>query len=265
MSKNKFRTAMSVALVLALASVLPLNPVAASNKDGPAPYENMTAGTNINLLNVPSGRLRGTGRIMIDDNEAQAGSTVLSGSVIATGQDSFAQIDLNALGHIELRPNTAIRLTLSAGRVEVGLNRGSVVQALPAGVIGQLTRGENTRLGVIRGAVNVKSNGQARTLEAGEAGTFNQTVEALTSGDALITADDNATVAPQDPQATSSDDTTKRTTDEQQRPRRRMGSPGWLGVLIFAGVVTAVTTGIVLGSNRHSHASTQPRPSTVVP
>jgi hypothetical protein len=87
-----------------------------------------------------TGTLVITGTVLVNGNVVQNGATVTSGSIVATNSDSDVAIDLGALGRINLRPSTEIKLTLSANRVEVELRRcGSMDQNLPKDVEGLVT------------------------------------------------------------------------------------------------------------------------------
>jgi hypothetical protein len=89
-----------------------------------------------------------SGQVTINGNPAQTGATVLTGSVIATGSNGKAIIDLGTMGRVELGDNTSITLTCVAGvigirsncgRTEVEVRRGSldvtspVVESLAGG------------------------------------------------------------------------------------------------------------------------------------
>ena len=264
MFKKKYRAAVSVAMAFVLVSAFTLHSLAASKQTEKATREALVARAGRVLLDAPTGRLTGTGHLTIDGDRAQSGATVLTGSTIATGEDGFATIDLNALGRIELRPNTTIKLTVTENTVEVILERaGSLVQTLPAGVTGQLnSRGEHTRLGVTRGEVKVKSNGSDRTLSVGEMDMFEQTFAAFASGDAVFTAD---RVASQDKAEASTDSATS---GSPSTPKVAAGggmvTAGLGGVIVLAGTAAAITVGVMNGGGNRS-GSIAPRPSRVLP
>jgi hypothetical protein len=250
-SKGKFRAAVSLALTLVVASVFAFSSFAASNAREPAPRET-SAGRLDDMSGAPAGRLTGTGHFTIDGEEALPGASVLSGSTIATGLDSLATIDLGALGRIELRPNTTIRLTFANNAVSVSLDRaGSIAQSLPTGVTGQLMiQGEHARLSVVRGEAEVKSAGNARTLHPGEEATFKNAAEATTNGDTVLVAESSAS------------------THKEGGPAPSQGkyiSAGAAGVIGMAGVATAVSLGVIYGGNSHSGSPIPPRPSQVTP
>lgn len=248
---KKFRAAISLALTLAVASVFALSSFAASTSREAAPGE-PSAGRLDDMSSAPAGKLMGTGHFTIDGEEAQPGASVLSGSTIATGSDGNAVVDLGSLGRIELRPNTTIKVAFANSSVSVSLDHaGSIAQSLPTGVAGQLIlQGERARLSVVRGEVEVNSAGNARTLHAGEQGTFNNPAEVITTGDAVLVAD------------RSSD----KNEDDQAPSHGKYVSGGVAGVIAMAGVATAITAGVIAGSgNSRSSSPLTPRPSQVVP
>lgn len=247
---RNFRAAMSFALALIIASVAALSSVAASNAGNPAAREdtgNSLAGTGV--LTAPAGRITGTGHFTIDGDEAQPGATVLSGSIVATGADGDVTIDLASRGQITLRPQTAIRITLSKDEVEVSLdNAGSILQLVPAGAVGRLTvKGGNTRLGVYRGEAEVKSSGSARRLLAGEALVVDQLSQVIMKGDTLVVAEGDATkTQPPSPSQSS------------------IVTAGLPGIIALAGTATAISLAVMRGRN-HSSNPIPPRPSGVLP
>lgn len=248
---KKFRAAISVTITLAVASVFALSSFAASNAREAAPGET-SAGRLDDMSNAPAGKLMGTGHFMVDGEDAQPGASVLSGSTVATGSDGNAVIDLGPLGRIELRPNTTIKVAFADKSVSVSLDHaGSMAQSLPTGVAGQLIlSGEHARLSVVRGEVEVNSAGNARTLHAGEQGTFNNPAEVITTGDAVLVAD------------RSSD----KQEDDSAPTHGKYVSGGTAGVIAMAGVATAVTVGIIAGGgNSSGGGALTPRPSQVVP
>lgn len=265
MFKNKYRAAMSVALAFALVSAFALHSLADSKQTEKATREHLIARAGRLLSGAPIGRLTGTGHLTIDGDLAQSGATILTGSTIATGEDGYATIDLSALGRIELRPNTTIRLTMTENNVEVSLERvGAMVQTLPAGVTARCnSRSEHTRIGVTRGEVKVKSNGSDRTLAEGEVGTFEQTLEASAAGDAVFTADG---VASQDKTVASTDQPASGSTSTPTVVAGGgMVTAGIGGVMVLAGTALAVTVGVMGGGGNNNSSSIPPRPSRIVP
>lgn len=252
-STAKLKAAISFALALVVASVFTLTSFAASKRSEWPPGKNSVAPVGKNSLDGPTGKLIGTGRLTIDGEEAPSGTTVLSGSTIATGPDGNATIDLGSLGRIELRPNTTITLVLSSNSVQVDMGReGTLAQWLPLGVEGQVrTRSEQVRFSVTRGQVEVKSARSTRNLSAGEAGTFNDPAEAVASGDAMLVAECGATNDKAGATSTAS-------------PSGGTISAGPVGVAILVGVAGAVALGVMAGRN-DNRKTTLPKPSTIVP
>jgi ferric-dicitrate binding protein FerR (iron transport regulator) len=245
----KFRAVMSLALALALASVFALSSLAASNARETAPIET-SAGRLDNMPGAPAGKLMGTGRFTIDGEEAQPGASILSGSTVATGSDGNAVIDLGSLGRIELRPNTTIKVTFANNSVSVSLDRaGSIAQSLPTGVAGQLIL-QGARLSVVRGEVEVNSAGNARTIHAGEQGTFNGTAEVITTGDAVLVADASS----------------GRNAEGSAPPHGNYVSGGTVGVIAMVGAAAAITVGVIAGGGSNGGGNQlPPRPSQVTP
>lgn len=114
-------------------------------------------------LLATSGTLTGTGSISINGNPAQSGATVLSGSVISTGGDGNATIDLGPLGRVVLRPDTTIVLNFTDDSVAV------------------TSRCQQTSVEVTRGQAEIKSP-QVKTLSAGDRDVFSGGVELTTAG-----------------------------------------------------------------------------------
>jgi hypothetical protein len=96
----------------------------AGSKDSPGPE---------NQAYTVAGVLTASGNVTVNDNLARTGTTVLSGSKVATGGDGLAAIDLGPKGLIEMRPDTRILLTLPADdQVRVDLqNCGVLTQSVP--------------------------------------------------------------------------------------------------------------------------------------
>jgi hypothetical protein len=250
--KPTVRAVMSLALALAVASVFTLSSFAASTtKEGP-PGGNAGGRIRKTLLDAPTGRLLGTGRITIDGDEARSGATVLSGSTIATGMDGYARIDLGSLGRFELRPNTTITLMFGADGVQVRMNgAGLTAHSLSADALCQVKLlDESTRLVVSSGQVKVDSAGDTRTLNSGQEARFSKGSEARTMGEAVFTAE-------------SSDRDRNGSVPTSGGPHTISAGP--VGAMVLAGLAGGVALGVMLGSNDPARPSTLPKPSTVVP
>lgn len=246
----KHRVAISTVLALVVVSVFTLSTFAASNINHSPAGEKAIARLGKLRLDVPVGKLIGTGRLVIDGEEAPSGATVLSGSKIGTGPDGNATIDLASLGRIELRPNTTITLVFSSDSVQVDMiGGGTMAQWVPSGVEGQVrTRSPQARFLVTRGQVEVKSAGSTRKLSAGEAGTFTDQAEALASGDAMLVAETGGS----------------RDKAGAAYHSGRSISAGMGGALALAGLAGGIALGVMAGRNDRT-SSTLPKPSTVVP
>jgi hypothetical protein len=190
------RAALSLALTLALACLLPLNRLAAANavekeKRAPPAVRADTA------LTVSAGLLEGKGQITVNGIPAQPGATVLSGSTIATGADGLAALDLAGSGRVELRPRTTAELVLSPGSVEVTLGAGAITQSVPAGVTGQAKfRGDRVHLAVLRGELVTTTPSGAQVIRAGESLTINAPVAVSSRGETLFTAEATGAATP---------------------------------------------------------------------
>src|SRR5262245_48112500 len=119
--KIRFRAVVSSVLAFTVASVFTFSSFAATTKKGPT-GGNAGGRVGKTLLDSPTGRLVGTGRVTIDGDEARSGATVLSGSTIATARDGNAGIELGSLGRFELHPNTTITLMFTPNSVHVRMN-----------------------------------------------------------------------------------------------------------------------------------------------
>jgi len=191
--ETRMRAALSLGLALLVAGGFTLSSVAAaaSGRNPPAPA---TAAVAKPRLAVPVGRLTGKGKITVDGYEARTGATVASGSMIETGADASAVVDLGALGRLELGPETAIALTFSEGSVNLTVIRaGRLVQSLTKGVPVNLNaKNKQVRLNVTRGGVDITSNGNAQTLKEGEAGILEEGANLIATGDADIVIEDSS-------------------------------------------------------------------------
>jgi len=248
-SKPTTRAAVSLVLAFAVASVFTLSSFAASTKKGPT-GGNVGGRVGKTLLDAPTGRLVGTGRITIDGDEARSGATVLSGSIIQTATDGNASVDLGPLGRFELQPNTTITLMFTPNSVQVRMNSGGLTAHTLPGIACRVTlMSAYTRVTVASGEVKVHSVGTDQNLVSGQASRFMLGSEATTMGESVFTAEG---------------DSDRRVVTASSGGGRTV-SGGAAGAITLAGVAGGVAAGIVLGSN-HNHAySPLPKPSTVVP
>jgi len=122
------RTAMSLVLTMAVATVFTLSSFAAPEVNKPAgeafPPQDCTG-----TLTVKHGS------VTINGNNAQTGATVLTGSVISTSSNGEAIVDLGALGRVEIGDNTTVTLICvpnllqiktTCSRTEVEVRRGTL-------------------------------------------------------------------------------------------------------------------------------------------
>ena len=248
--KPTVRAVASVALAFVVASVFSLSSFAASTRKGPT-GGNVGGRVGKTLHDAPAGRLVGTGQITIDGDEARSGATVLSGSIIATGTDGNAAIDLGPLGRLELQPNTTITLMFTPSSVQVRMNGGGLTaHTLPGGVTCRVTLlSKYNKVMVASGAVKVDSVGTEKLLASGQESHFMFGAEATTTGESVFTAESES-----DRRVATATSSTGRTV-----------SGGVAGVIGLAGVAGGVAAGIVVGSNHNNRYSPLPKPSTVVP
>lgn len=144
-----------------------------------------------------TGTLTGTGTLYVNGNAVPSGATVLNGSVVATDANSDALLDLGALGRINLRPSTEIRILLSPNKSEVELRRcGSMTQSVPTGVTARVTPSTSQRMTVassvgeatVRGrAVKDNQGLDAILVHQGESKSFDRIEEITASGEATFT------------------------------------------------------------------------------
>lgn len=138
------------------------------------------------------GTLTATGHVTVNGNEARTGATILNGSRVATGPDGDALIDLRALGRIQLRPDTEIKLILASGSCQVEIIRcGSLTQTVPAGVSAEARRMEPglMEVAVLPGEANVESvnSDDQVVIKSGENRVFNEFERVMARGETTLT------------------------------------------------------------------------------
>jgi len=243
-----FRSGLSLALALTLTTVFSLSAFAA-----PSGGNDQTASSTL------SGMLTGKGRVTINGNAAQSGATVLSGSIIETGKDGSASIDLGPLGQVELQPNTSVTLVMMPGMVQMMVdNFGAVSQTLPAGVVGRVKmQSRAARFSVARGHVEVSTSGGQQALNGGEENSFNGASEAVISGDTSfqLESEDGDNANNQPAQGDGDGPPVKNSTSI---------GPGVLGYLSLAGLAGAIVLGVMAGSNGGA-TGIPPRASEIIP
>jgi hypothetical protein len=126
---------MRMASVVAMTLIVGLGPMARSlaesgNDDGPRRAASSSVSGKADYSD--SGVLTASGTVTVNDNPAPTGTTILSGSAVATGGDGMASIDLGRKGLIEMQINTKILLTLPPEQVDIELeNCGTLTQSVP--------------------------------------------------------------------------------------------------------------------------------------
>ncbi len=99
-----------------------------------------------------------SGHVNINGNAAQTGATVMTGSIISTGSNGKAIIDLGAMGRVELGDNTTVTLTCGGSLLEIR------------------SQCSKTEVEVRAGSVNVISP-KTETLVAGKKETYGDSVD----------------------------------------------------------------------------------------
>jgi uncharacterized cupin superfamily protein len=172
---------MSLALVAAFSlSSLAVGPEA--NSDGPDGLMDSQA---------PSGTLTSRGHVTINGNPVKTGATILSGSLIITGGDAFASVDMAGLGRLDVHLLTEASLFMGGSNVDVSMYRcGAITQTVPAGITGtvRLVYKEDYHVKVMRGQVTVKyDDGKKEAIvKAGENKVFKTATEVVAVGDSMF-------------------------------------------------------------------------------
>ncbi len=242
------KSIISLLLVFTVATVFSFNSFAAPQS--PAKAADDTVG--VALANDPmpqsdlTGMLTGTGTLYVNGNVVQSGATVVSGSIVATDSNSDAVLDLGALGRINLRPSTEIRILLAPNKSDVELRRcGSMTQSVPTGVTARVTVSTSQTITVassvgeatVRGQVVMGDKGKTSKIEEvviqqGESKSFDKIEEITANGEATFTI----------------------SCGDQDRAGAYIYSPyGWL---VLLGLAAGVALGIHIGDNPGS----KPRP-----
>ena len=87
-------------------------------------------------------RTRNNKPVLVNNNKASSGTTVMSGSQIQCPDKIGATVDLGPLGRLDIAPNTDLTLRFVAGEVSVQLRSGYVVLTTKKGVNGVVTTSE---------------------------------------------------------------------------------------------------------------------------
>jgi ferric-dicitrate binding protein FerR (iron transport regulator) len=174
------RRAAALLIAVALLSLsLPLFPIA-------------SAEPGRDLLGV-TGIIRVSGTVNVDGVRGMSGQTVFPGSQIATAEDGESIIDLGRATRLRLGPETDLALGFSRASISSTLGRGIVRGFIPAGLPvnirtagGELVTdpaapaefiveviGENTKVSVKTGRVELRTDGKVQIVGAGGVFTTN--------------------------------------------------------------------------------------------
>jgi hypothetical protein len=82
--------------------------------------------------------------VLVNNNKAISGTTILSGSQIQCPDKIGATVDLGSLGRLDIAPNSSLSLSFSAGGVEVQLQSGYVILTTNKGISGVVTTTDGT-------------------------------------------------------------------------------------------------------------------------
>jgi hypothetical protein len=171
MQKLNSKAILSAVLALAVSSLFcfsSLTSYASNNAAEPPTADSAARG----FTKSPAGVLTGTGTLSLNGMSTEPGATVFSGSIITTGHDGIASIDLGPVGRFIVRPRTTVTVTLSAGTAMIS------------------GRAKATRVNVVRGELLVSSPGANRLLKSGEDAIFADSIQASMSGDTVFTIQD---------------------------------------------------------------------------
>lgn len=197
MARMFFKAPLSFLLSLSLVAALSLSTLAALGAD--ENEEEMIAAP-LPAFQEPTGTLTRAERdVTVNGAAAKEGATVMSGSLIRTGTDSHASIEMASLGRVDYGRLTESVLTMGAGEVHASMNKcGSITLTLPAGVrglvrvinmsdVGVLSKRDEVDVRVKRGEALVKyGQGKERTLKAGDHREFDNATEVTATGDAVF-------------------------------------------------------------------------------
>jgi hypothetical protein len=248
------KSIISLLLVLTVASVFSFNSFAAPQslaKTAAPTAKLVTAGEPMPQGDL-TGTLTGRGTLLVNGNAVPSGATILNGSVVATDANSEAVLDLGALGRINLRPSTEIRILLSPNRSEVELRRcGSMTQSVPTGVLARVTTSTSQLYTVassvgeatVRGkAVKDKQGLDVTLVHEGESKSFDSFEEITANGEATFTINCG---------------------DQDYAGGGFISSPyGWL---VLLGLSAGVILGVHIGDNPGSTPGPPPQVTPVQP
>ena len=249
MQKSDSKAIMSAVLALAVSSLFCLSSLTSYANNSPLEGDRADS-TASAFTKSPAGVLTGTGALSLNGLSAEPGATVFSGSIITTGHDGIASIDLGPVGRFVVRPRTTVTVTLSPGT---------------AMITGQA---KVTRINVVRGELLVSSPGANRLLKSGEDAVFADSIQASMSGDTVFTIQDQSSQkdTPQKDPGAQPDPTTpgqSPTPTPSPSPRTKTAViVPWWGWLSLAAAAGGIAGGL---ATRGSETPTQNRVSSTLP
>ena len=87
-----------------------------------------------------TGTLTADGSVTVNGNQAKSGMTILTQSVITTGSNAHAIVELGPLGRVELHSDTTATLQMLGSLIEAALSHcGKVTVTVPIGIVGRVT------------------------------------------------------------------------------------------------------------------------------
>ena len=184
------RTLIALLLALAIAGGPSLGSFAQTTATNTGPNNGPNAGDDAGQKNqskkappalvteaITAGVITTSGTVRVNDAVVPTGTTVLSGSIITTGNDGKASIDMGSQGILEMRPSTKLWLNVPGGPIKVDLREcGSITETVPAGVAALVAvdKQSNIRVSVIRGKVKVTRDGTDLYMKEKEEKTFDK-------------------------------------------------------------------------------------------
>src|SRR5262245_56573740 len=225
MQKLNSKAVLSAVLALAVSSLFCLSSLTtfASNSEVTTDANRTPTG----FSKSPAGVLAGTGTLALNGISTEAGATVFSGSIITTGHDGIATVDLGPVGRFVVRPRTSVTVTTSPGSATIS------------------DRARATRVSVMRGEVMVSSEGAALTLKSGENALFTDAIDATMSCDTVFTIQDQGAQKDQGQKDSGTRDQNNPAPSPSPSPNSKKKTAvmvpwwGWLGLAGTAGGIAA--------------------------
>ena len=239
MQKLNSKAVLSAMLALAVSTLFCLSSLTtlASNNEMVSTDANRTS---TGFTKPPTGVLGGTGTLSLNGISAGAGTTVFSGSIITTGHDGIATVDLGPVGRFVVRPRTSVTVTTSPGSATIS------------------DRARATRVSVLRGVVIVVSEGAALTLRSGENALFTDAIEATMSGDTVFTIQDQGAQKDQGQKDSGTPDQNKPAPSPSPSPgskRKPAVIVPWWGWFGLAGAAGGIAAGIATHGGERNPSS----------